>query len=205
LKIALPRSTRLPGWMSALAENGTITRRGPWRCSVFLPVNAVRDIHCKAPNDFPLHPRACSPSREAPAVLDALEQLYTLPDLLICDGQGHCSPAPPGHRQPPGAALTRYPHRLAAREIALTGLHAPLGATRAVSASRYGIAGDALSAQLCARAPAQSPYTSRPVTASALENRHRSRPALYPSLPAARNHTPRASPGFTSCKRPGES
>lgn len=45
----------------------------------------------RCPTTFPYIPGFLS-FREVPAVLDALEQLKTLPDLLLCDGQGIAHP-----------------------------------------------------------------------------------------------------------------
>lgn len=45
----------------------------------------------RRPTTFPYIPGFLS-FREVPAVLDALEQLKTLPDLLLCDGQGIAHP-----------------------------------------------------------------------------------------------------------------
>jgi deoxyribonuclease V len=43
------------------------------------------------PTQFPYVPGLLS-FREMPAVLDALAQLRTLPDLILCDGQGYAHP-----------------------------------------------------------------------------------------------------------------
>lgn len=45
----------------------------------------------RRPTTFPYIPGFLS-FREVPAVLDALEQLQTIPDLLLCDGQGLAHP-----------------------------------------------------------------------------------------------------------------
>ena len=45
----------------------------------------------RRPTTFPYIPGFLS-FREVPAVLDALEQIKTLPDLLLCDGQGLAHP-----------------------------------------------------------------------------------------------------------------
>lgn len=45
----------------------------------------------RRPTTFPYIPGLLS-FREVPAVLDALEKLNTLPDLLLCDGQGTAHP-----------------------------------------------------------------------------------------------------------------
>lgn len=45
----------------------------------------------RRPTNFPYIPGLLS-FREVPAVLDALEKLTTLPDLLLCDGQGIAHP-----------------------------------------------------------------------------------------------------------------
>ncbi|MBE9013021.1 deoxyribonuclease V [Pseudanabaenaceae cyanobacterium LEGE 13415] len=45
----------------------------------------------RRPTTFPYIPGFLS-FREVPAVLDALEQIQTIPDLLLCDGQGFAHP-----------------------------------------------------------------------------------------------------------------
>lgn len=51
----------------------------------------LEDAVARRPTDFPYVPGLLS-FRELPAVLEALEQLSTLPDLLLCDGQGIAHP-----------------------------------------------------------------------------------------------------------------
>jgi len=76
---------------------------------------------------FPYIPGLLS-FREAPAVLDALEQLRSLPDLLICDGQGIAHPRRLGIASHLGL-LTELPS-IGAAKSRLTGTHLPVGEGR---------------------------------------------------------------------------
>lgn len=56
------------------------------------PELRLRDqVLARRPTGFPYVPGLLS-FREIPAILDALEQLTTIPDLLLCDGQGYAHP-----------------------------------------------------------------------------------------------------------------
>lgn len=71
-------------------QNGEITRAAV----VVLDFPSLKPLEhaiARLPTQFPYVPGLLS-FREIPAVLAALEQLKTLPDLLLCDGQGLAHP-----------------------------------------------------------------------------------------------------------------
>jgi deoxyribonuclease V len=71
-------------------NNGTITRAAV----VVLTLDDLHPIDCaiaRRPTHFPYVPGLLS-FREIPAVLDALAQLQTVPDVLLCDGHGIAHP-----------------------------------------------------------------------------------------------------------------
>ena len=69
---------------------GTITRAAIAVLS-FPELQLVEHAIARRPTTFPYIPGFLS-FREIPAVLDALEQITTPPDLLLCDGQGIAHP-----------------------------------------------------------------------------------------------------------------
>lgn len=71
-------------------EAGTITRAAIAVLS-FPELQLVEHAIARRPTTFPYIPGFLS-FREIPAVLDALEQITTPPDLLLCDGQGIAHP-----------------------------------------------------------------------------------------------------------------
>ena len=75
----------------------------------------------RRPTTFPYVPGFLS-FREIPAVLDALEQLQTTPDILLCDGQGRAHPRRFGIACHLGV-LTQLPAIGVAKSL-LTGKHA---------------------------------------------------------------------------------
>ena len=71
-------------------EHGTVTRAAVVVLT-FPEVAPVASAIGRRPTHFPYVPGLLS-FREAPAVLDALAQLATPPDLLLCDGVGYAHP-----------------------------------------------------------------------------------------------------------------
>lgn len=71
-------------------SGGAITRAAVAVLS-FPDLKLVEQAIARLPTSFPYIPGLLS-FREIPAVLDALAQLQTLPDLLLCDGQGIAHP-----------------------------------------------------------------------------------------------------------------
>lgn len=81
----------------------------------------------RLPTVFPYVPGLLS-FREIPAVLAAFEQLQTLPDLILCDGQGYAHPRRCGIACHLGV-LTGLP-AIGVGKSRLVGRHGPLGAER---------------------------------------------------------------------------
>ena len=71
-------------------KNGTVTRAAVVVLE-FPGLQPLEQAIARQPTRFPYVPGYLS-FREAPAVLAALEQLHTKPDLLLCDGQGLAHP-----------------------------------------------------------------------------------------------------------------
>ena len=71
-------------------ENGAVTRAAVVVLG-FPGLEAREQAIARQPTRFPYVPGFLS-FREAPAVLDALDKLRTLPDMLLCDGQGLAHP-----------------------------------------------------------------------------------------------------------------
>ncbi|MBD1851050.1 deoxyribonuclease V [Leptolyngbya sp. FACHB-711] len=72
-------------------EDGGNTTRAAVAVLSFPDLRLVERSVARRPTSFPYVPGLLS-FREVPAVLDALEKLRTLPDLLLCDGQGTAHP-----------------------------------------------------------------------------------------------------------------
>lgn len=69
---------------------GTVTRAAIAVLS-FPDLQLREQVFARRPTHFPYVPGFLS-FREVPAVLDALEKVQTIPDLLLCDGQGIAHP-----------------------------------------------------------------------------------------------------------------
>ncbi|WP_206603089.1 deoxyribonuclease V [Leptolyngbya ohadii] len=72
-------------------EDGGDTTRAAVAVLSFPELRVVERSVARRPTSFPYVPGLLS-FREVPAVLDALEKLRSLPDLLLCDGQGTAHP-----------------------------------------------------------------------------------------------------------------
>lgn len=93
----------------------------------FPELELVASAVARRPTTFPYIPGLLS-FREIPAVLEALAQLDTLPDLLLVDGQGIAHPRRLGIASHLGL-LTGLPSIGVAKSL-LIGRHAPLGGGR---------------------------------------------------------------------------
>lgn len=71
-------------------ENGTISRAAVAVLS-FPDLQLQETSLARRPTTFPYIPGFLS-FREIPAVLDALEKIKTIPDIILCDGQGIAHP-----------------------------------------------------------------------------------------------------------------
>ena len=71
-------------------EAGTVTRAAVVVLR-FPDLQLVEQAIARRPTTFPYIPGFLS-FREVPAVLDALEQLQTIPNVILCDGQGLAHP-----------------------------------------------------------------------------------------------------------------
>jgi deoxyribonuclease V len=106
--------------------DGTVTRAAVAVLS-FPGLELLETSVVRRPTTFSYIPGLLS-FREAPAVLDALEQLRALPDLLICDGQGIAHPRRLGIASHLG--LWADLPSIGAAKSRLTGTHPPLGPAR---------------------------------------------------------------------------
>lgn len=101
-------------------EDGGATTRA---AVVVLDIDTLQPLDCaiaRRPTHFPYVPGLLS-FREIPAVLDALALLQTLPDVLLCDGQGIAHPRRLGIAAHLGV-LTGLPSLGVAKSL-LTGSH----------------------------------------------------------------------------------
>jgi deoxyribonuclease V len=81
---------RVAGVDVAFEDGGSITRAAVVALS-FPELQVLEQTIARRPTMFPYIPGLLS-FREVPAVLDALENLKTTPDLLLCDGMGTAHP-----------------------------------------------------------------------------------------------------------------
>jgi deoxyribonuclease V len=81
---------RMAGVDVGFEDGGRITRAVVSVLS-WPDLTPLEDALARRPTSFPYVPGLLS-FRELPAVLEALEHLSTLPDLLLCDGQGIAHP-----------------------------------------------------------------------------------------------------------------
>lgn len=103
-------------------QNNTITRAAV--AVLGLPdLQLLDSAIARLPTSFPYVPGLLS-FREVPAVLEALEQLSTPPDLLLCDGQGIAHPRRCGIASHLGV-LTGIPS-IGVAKTRLIGTHAPV-------------------------------------------------------------------------------
>jgi len=86
----LPPVHTVAGIDCGFEEDGSITRAAVAVLS-FPDLHLIDQAIARRPTTFPYIPGFLS-FREAPAVLHALGQLRTMPDLLLCDGQGLAHP-----------------------------------------------------------------------------------------------------------------
>lgn len=115
-------------------EDGGATTRA---AVVVLDASSLQPLHqslARRPTCLPYIPGLLS-FREIPAVLDALAQLHTPPDLLMCDGQGLAHPRRMGIACHLGL-LTDIPS-IGVAKSRLTGTHADVPAERGKSTPLY--------------------------------------------------------------------
>jgi deoxyribonuclease V len=107
-------------------EDGAVTRAAV--VTLRIPeLELVETSIVHLPTAFPYIPGLLS-FREAPAVLEAIDRLPSLPDLLICDGQGIAHPRRLGLASHLGL-WTDMPS-IGAAKSRLIGQHEPVGETR---------------------------------------------------------------------------
>ncbi len=94
-------------------------------CVLSLPeLRTVETAVARRDTDFPYVPGLLS-FREIPAILEALKQLRTMPDMLFCDGQGRAHPRHLGIASHLGL-ITDLPSVGIAKSL-LCGHHGPVG------------------------------------------------------------------------------
>jgi deoxyribonuclease V len=91
LQDRLPADIRYVAGVDAGFEDGGETTRAAVVVLSFPDLTPVDEVLVRRPTTFPYIPGLLS-FREVPAVLEALAQLHTEPDVLLCDGQGIAHP-----------------------------------------------------------------------------------------------------------------
>jgi deoxyribonuclease V len=91
LQDRLPDPLRYVAGVDAGFENGGETTRAAVVVLSFPDLTPVDEVLVRRPTTFPYVPGLLS-FREVPAVLEALAQLNTEPDVILCDGQGIAHP-----------------------------------------------------------------------------------------------------------------
>lgn len=117
----LPRPLRTIGGLDVHGDRGAVAVLS-WPDLEWLS-GAVAE----RPTSFPYVPGLLS-FREIPALLAAIEQLQTLPDLLLCDGQGLAHPRRFGLACHLGVLLERP--TIGCAKTRLCGAHAEVGSSR---------------------------------------------------------------------------
>jgi len=87
---ALPEIRRVAGVDVGFEEGGARVRAAVAVLD-FPGLQPLEQVVARVPTSFPYVPGLLS-FRELPGVLAALERLQTLPDLILCDGQGYAHP-----------------------------------------------------------------------------------------------------------------
>ncbi|HEX5057268.1 MAG TPA: deoxyribonuclease V [Gammaproteobacteria bacterium] len=102
-------------------DEGRVTKAAV--CVLAIPeLRLVESVVATRATDFPYVPGLLS-FREIPAILEALKQLRTLPDMLFCDGQGRAHPRRLGIASHLGL-ITELPSVGIAKSV-LCGTHQP--------------------------------------------------------------------------------
>ncbi|MDQ4077101.1 MAG: deoxyribonuclease V, partial [Chloroflexota bacterium] len=104
-------------------EEGNTVTRAAVAVLTFPDLELHEHSIARRPTSMPYVPGLLS-FREVPAILDALEQLETLPDMLLCDGQGIAHPRRLGLATHLGV-LTDLPS-IGVAKSRLIGTHAPV-------------------------------------------------------------------------------
>ncbi len=118
--------SRIAGVDVGFMDNGKITRAAVVILS-YPKLDLIEHAIAHRPTQFPYVPGLLS-FREIPAVLEAMEQLSTVPDLTLCDGQGYAHPRRFGIASHLGV-LTDLP-TIGVAKTRLMGKHAELPQSR---------------------------------------------------------------------------